>query len=168
MADTLSTQNLDIHAMSLEIDKIIYELNRSQSAGVTAWSQHDLTRLAAYQADLKARHDWMISQPGSPMDAPATHPHTMAVHVFTDGELAAMDNTDINVLIQHYAVMKIELVKSQSSRLMSGLLSHDSRRWTEIWNRINAYIAQVISPSSPRDMPESTPAFEPVQPGLTG
>jgi len=74
----------------------------------------------------------------------------------------------MNDIIEMLALVRDELVNSQSSRSASGLIEFDSIRFLSHVKRIEMYIAEYVNKATPLDMPESSPRAEQSGAGRTG
>ncbi len=166
MATSYKTLNMDIASLCSRMRKFIEEGLKSASANVEAVSEYDVARLDSYLVSITAYKDWFCGVP--PLDCVETHPLEMGCEIHTAEKIEEIENDSIKDYCRIMRIAQIELVDSQSSRLATGLISHDKIRLesfvTKVTNLISEYIKQIL----PLDLPESSPYKPGVGPGLTG
>jgi len=156
--------NMDIAGLVRRLRKFKYEINKSQSAQVTAFRPADATRLQSYLDTLAQYISWMQQQPL--LDLPESAPKDIQL-----GEpevLGAVENEACADLIEHFSVLEIELVNSQSARNSNRLIMHDQQRAEALLQRMDLFLKDYISQIQPIDMPESSPMTAHTGPGRTG
>jgi len=158
------TLNSDIAQLVRRIDRVIKEMQHSQSAGVTMTLEADKVRIEKYKTDLNTQVDTTFAM-GIP-DVPETMPEEIELRVRPED--VEVTNDDFSAVIDQFYVLRGELVNSQSSRLGGGLLPPDHVRAKAILARIDTMFSQFIPAVDPGDFPESTPDIAMVGHGSRG
>lgn len=151
-----SIRNHDIMGLVRRINRFLIEIGKSQSASISGMRQADLGRLKSYQVSLATYKAWIIAQPE--LDLPETHPEDYAIP--DAPEVVASESESIADIAIMLGKMRDELVASQSAQLATGLISHDATRFDAILAKINAFIADYVEPTTPLDLPESSPVVQ--------
>lgn len=153
MADNRKqTCNSDIHSMSRRINRIIAEVNKSQSSAVSATMPFDMVRMRSYITALQRFMDFVVSQPL--LDLPETGPQPIDLPV--DEPMPRVENESAYDVCQYLSIMRDELVGSQSSRLSTNLVKFDYDRASAVITKIGKLLDYVAA-SEPLDLPESSP-----------
>jgi hypothetical protein len=158
------TCNADIAHLWRICNRIIFEAQHSQSAGVTYTIDADLKRTSKNLDDLKVRLE-NVRERGIP-DNPETQPLTMALT--NDPPDIDFENDDLKSVVADVYILRDELVGSQSSRLGGGLIAPDLERVLAMHSRLMLTFAKFIPATDPKDNPESTPSVAMVAAGRTG
>ena len=158
------TCNVDIANLWRILNRLIFEAQHSQSAGVTFTIEADLKRLGKNLSDLRMRLD-NVKERGIP-DNPETQPATITL--LNDPPDVDFENDDLKSVVQDAYVMRDELVGSQSSRLGGGLIPQDLERAYAMHDRIMLTFGKFVPSTDPKDNPESTPSVAMVGAGRTG
>lgn len=159
-----STLNHDISGLVRRLRRFAYEVQKSQSANVSAFKGADADRLRSYLNGLRAYKQWMQAQPI--LDLPESSPREIDL-----GEaeaLPAPDNEAVADLMEHFRLIEVELVNSQSSRNPSRLISHDENRFDALVNKMERFLDDYIMQIQPLDLPESSPLKGHTGQGRTG
>jgi len=157
------TCNTDIYNLVNRINRIIFEMQHSQSAGVTNTIPSDQRRITKYLSDLRTQVNG-TNERGIP-DYSKTHPEQIALKDLPEKEI---ENDDNKGVIDSLYIMRDELVGSQSSRLGGGLLPFDYDKAVEALNRLDHMFGLFIPAISPVDNPESVPSVPLTGHGMQG
>jgi hypothetical protein len=157
------TCNSDIMHITSRINRAIYEMQHSQSAGITNTIEPDRKRMEKAFADLRKHVDSIFSR-GIP-DNVKTQPEQV---VLPDVAEKQIENDDYKAVIDQLYILRDEIIASASSRLGGGFLEPDHIRATEMLNRIDDLFTLFIPAISPVDNPESTPSVAMVGHGRQG
>lgn len=153
---TTSIRNHDIMGLVRRINRFLVEIRKAQSADISGMRQADLSRLKSYQVSLATYKAWVIAQPE--LDLPETHPEDYPIPPAPESDLPENESiADIAIML---GKMRDELIASQSAQLATGLITHDATRFDAILAKINAFIADYVEPTTPLDLPESSPAVD--------
>lgn len=152
-----TTQNDNIVGLHNRINRALVELFKSASANVTDVNTHDFKRTISYLNDLLLYTN-CVTAPTVPLDLPETHPFTHQLR--EDPEIPVIENMMLEDLIMLLVRGRGELVLSQSSRLATGLTSHDEERWRAIMTQAGKFMTDYVSLVTPIDLPESAPSAE--------
>lgn len=158
------TCNADISHLYRRINRLIYEMQHAQSAGVTFTIAADHARITKALADLKVHID-TVRDMGIP-DQPETQPE--AIQLDGGPDEVNLENDDFKAVVDQLYITRDELVGSQSSRLGGGFIPPDHVRADAQLTRINTLFAKFIPATDPKDNPESTPSVAQVGSGRTG
>ena len=146
--------NHDLAGYIARLDKFAFELHKSASSGVTEMNVYDQERLQSYLdalVTLKGHHEAMPR-----LDQPESHGVFM-FDVKEAVEYELVENESINDLLRLFKMIRFEMVNSQSSRLGSGWISHDSLRVDSYVQKCMDYLASYVQIATPLDQPESAP-----------
>lgn len=157
------TCNSDIYHLNARINRIIFEMQHSQSSGIPNTIQADLERITKYISDLRAHVNGVMRR-GIP-DNPKTQPEQIAL---TDLVQKNIENDDHKAVIDQLYIMRDEIIASASSRLGGGFLGPDFRRASAMLDRIDDLFTMFIPAIDPVDAPESTPSVPLTGHGLQG
>ena len=158
------TCNADIAHLWRICNRLIFEAQHSQSAGVTYTIDADLKRTSKNLADLRMRIE-NVKERGIP-DNPETQPLTIVLQ--NDPPEIDFENDDLKSVVSDIYIMRDELVGSQSSRLGGGLITPDYDRALQMYDRVMLTFEKFVPATDPKDNPESTPSVAQVGPGRTG
>jgi hypothetical protein len=158
-----ATYNIDVASIVRRWNRILVELDKSQSSGVSQLITPDLTRLVSYVAAMTAYQAFVVGQPI--LDCPETGPTLMPLQA--DPVIDETENESIFDCIQLVTTARDELKNSQSSRLPTNLMSFDYNRQTSYIAKITALIAY-IQTAEPLDLPKSSPEMAVTGPGQVG
>lgn len=158
------TCNADIAHLYRRVNRVIYEMQHAQSAGVTYTIEADSKRIEKHLSDLKVHLD-TVQEMGIP-DNPETQPILMDLGA--GPEEKNVENDDFKAVIDQLYIFRDELVDSQSSRLGGGLIPPDFTRAEAQLARINILFSKFIPATDPKDNPESTPSVAQVGQGMRG
>ena len=157
------TYNTDVHSIVRRYNRMLVEVNKSQSSGVSFTNPFDVARLTSYVNAMKAYQAFVVAQPL--LDCPETGPTEIALPA--SPPLPVIENESAYDAIQLIEIARDEIAASQSSRMPTNLLSFDYERQTSYLDkvlRLLTYVAQ----SEPLDLPESSPMADVSGPGRTG
>ena len=159
-----STYNCDVDGMVRRINRAIVEMTKSQSGGVSLSISFDVIRWRSYIDGLVTYIDYVTSQPQ--LDLPETHP--LPVTLPTKPVIPQMENESAYDMAVLFDTMREEIANSQSSRMPSGLLSHDEIRVRSYLARASKFITDYITVIDPLDLPDSSPMAPAPTAGLKG
>lgn len=160
----MDVNNHDIVGLYNRINRFLVELNKAVSSQTSEMNEFDQIRLDKYLAAIDAYHGWVIGQPQ--LDLPETAPKLYVLEEVS--EMVVVENESINDIIRILVLCRDELISSQSAREPSGLNTFDSSRLTAIVAKVRAFLDTYIRPTTPLDMPESSPKVETSGSGLVG
>lgn len=161
-----SVFNQDVAGLTERIDEIIYEIAKSQSAGLTDMRSFDRTRLTQYVELLKRYAAWVTDAPD--VDLPETHPRDYPIKYISEAIDDEVENKALRDLIRYLRSLITELTNSQSAKQANGLTTHDKRRFDLVVQKVEAFLTDYVDNTQPIDMPESAPSSEPVESGFMG
>ena len=159
-------QNQDIAGIAERIDEVIFEVARSQSAGLTDLRAPDRVRLSEYIALLNRYAEWVVAAPD--VDLPETHPRDYPITYISADISADFENKALRDLVRYLRSLLTELTNSQSARAASGMTTHDKRRYDLVMTKVAAFLSDYVDNTQPIDMPASAPSSESVVPGYVG
>ena len=159
------TLNHDIAGMYYRMNRFIEEAQKSVSSSVSLTNDFDITRLRSYLDSIDRFHAWVLSVPQ--LDLPETTPRVITLDPGPDTSVV-LESDDLDDVVRMLVLARDELVHCQSSRVGSGFLTPDSQRLTAIVAKIRAFVDNYISPTTPLDLPESSPYSLVSGPGRTG
>ncbi len=151
-APATSTCNIDVHSIYRRYQRILDEVAKSQSSGISQVMPFDVTRIKSYLGSMNAFLDFVVDQPL--LDCPETGPMEMPLP--TRRPVQPIENESAYDLMQLIAIARDEVANSQSSRVPTNLVKFD-------YDRQKAYLAKVnklleyIAAAEPLDLPESSP-----------
>jgi len=164
------TFNLHIAAICRYIARYTEEISKSASAGVTALSTADKTRLNSYMSDMRIYIEWVwnlqADDDGGFLDLPESHPTSILVPIVDP--VGEMENNALIDIVVYLKTLYVEAMSAQSSRLGAGLIGHDYERFLAILDTIDSYIETFVAATSPQDLPESSPRSLMPTKGKTG
>jgi hypothetical protein len=148
------TYNHDVVGVWNRINRFAEEAQKAQSSNVSLTNSFDIARLKSYLDSIDRYHDWIKAQPQ--LDLPETTPRLYQLEDWVDASLM-IENDDLDDIVRMFFLARDEIVNSQSSRLGSGLLKPDSDRLTAVVAKARAFIMDYVEPTTPLDLPESSP-----------
>ena len=147
----MQVSNIHIAGLMNRIVLFRHELDQSVSQKVHSFRAPDITRFKSYLEALKTYHDHVMDQ--DPLDLPHWHDRLMeAKDLPTPIETENPSLIDIIFLLE---AMYIELAKSQSNDLATGLVIYDSERFVKQYTNLVAFVDDFVLVSTPLDMPEN-------------
>lgn len=160
------TQNLDVAGISSRLSRFMSEALKCQSANVAHVMIHDLSRLYSYLAACRTYKQWIIANPQ--LDTPEFHPRNIETDCPSLPAIDAVENESIKDWVRLAYALHYEMVNSQSSRMSTGLISHDARRFDDIIAKMENFLKDYVETTLPVDLPETVPLRNSVTPGNTG
>jgi len=157
--------NHDLVGYVARLDRFAEEAHKSASSSVSEVNAFDIQRLKDYLGALKALKAHQESQPQ--LDLPESH-QKFSYEVAEAIEAADVENESINDMLNLFKVLRFELLNSQSARLGSGWMVHDSKRCDSLIAKMESLIANYIEVATPLDLPESSPQEAVSGPGKLG
>lgn len=145
--------NHDVAGCYYRMNRFIEEVNLSVSSGVSLTGEFDIARLKSYLDSIDRYHAWVKQQPQ--LDLPETSPREIVLDA--PPVATEVENDDLADVARMLTLARDELTNSQSSRLGSGLTTHDSNRLTSVVAKVRAFLLDYIVPTTPLDLPESSP-----------
>lgn len=158
-----STYNTDVHSIVRRYNRMIVELVKSQSSGVSLTNPFDVARLTSYVDAMSNYQNFIVSQPL--LDCPETGPTEMPLP--PNAEVPIIENESLADAISLIEIARDEIANSQSSRMPTNLLSFDYERQSAYLSKIHR-LMEYIAKSEPLDLPESSPMAAVSGRGLTG
>jgi hypothetical protein len=156
--------NHDIAGLYRRLNRFINELVKSESAASSQVNTFDQARLQSYLDAIRTYQSWVVGQPA--LDLPETHP---TEYQLEDAPVVpAMENESVWDVINLLVLTREELVNGQSARMASNLNEFDNTRLTAVIDKAQAFLTSYIQPTTPLDLPESSPMRELTGPGKTG
>ena len=149
--------NLDVWGMARRLDRMSFELRRSQSADLpNCLLVSDRVRLLAYIADFRKHLGYVAAQPMP--DTPESHGRFSLPIPLADDSPAAneIENDDVASILYQMEVYRVEMLGCQSGRLVQGLMAFDLKRMFDGLDRLENFVTYVAE-TQPSDRPESTP-----------
>lgn len=162
-APATTTYNIDVASIVRRWNRIVVELDKSQSSAISFMMPFDLTRASSYLQSMTDYQAFVVSLPI--LDCPETGPMEMPLP--SDPTVAVTENDSLYDMIQLAMIARDEVKNSQSARLPTNLVSFD-------YTRQQAYILKLtqligfISTSPNQDLPESSPMAASTGPGNRG
>lgn len=153
------TYNSDIVSLSDKYNRFIAEAGLSRSANGHIVNEADLKRFNAYLAGIIRLQGWIMSVPV--LDLPATSPRKYCLSMITD--VPEMESDGIRMLVRLLELARDELIRSQSSRMATGLNLYDNERLTTINEKIQMLLDTVNEDGA--DYTESAPTVPMVSSG---
>jgi len=160
------TQNLDVAGLCSRLSRFMCEALKCQSANAAYVMQHDLRRLYSYLEGSKTYKAWIVANPQ--LDTPEFHPRLIDTSCPALPAIDAVENESIKDWARLAYVCHYELVNSQSSRMSSGLISHDAKRFDDVIVKMQNFLAEYVEVTLPLDLPETVPMRNSVTPGNLG
>jgi len=160
------TLNMDIAGLVTRMHRFIDEALKCQSANAAAVMEYDYTRLESYLAAAINYKNWLTAVPQ--LDCPESHPLQLSVSLPQMDDVEAVENESIKDWARLMLIAITELMNSQSSRMSSGLVSHDQMRFDAFMTKLNNFLTEYVQVTLPLDLPESIPQAPGVTPGRTG
>lgn len=151
----MNVQNHDIVNLVEKLDRFSREIKMSQSAHVSQLGGADRERLDSYLAALEYLVAWIAKMPA--LDLPESHPRGYEVSEVSAVVLDEVENEHIKVILRLFDLARYELIKSQSSRLASGLIGFDHKRFIASVDKVKAFLVEFVDMATPLDLPESSP-----------
>jgi len=158
-----STYNTDVHSIVRRYNRMIVEVLKSQSSGLSYTLPFDVNRLTAYVTAMEEYLKFVVGQPL--LDCPETGPTEMPLPEAPS--IAMIENESSYDVLQLVEIARDEISNSQSARMPTNLVSFDYDRQMSYLGKIRALLAYVAK-AEPLDMPESSPMAEMSGPGNLG
>lgn len=160
------TQNLDIAGISSRLSRFMFEALKCQSANVAHVNEHDLRRLYSYLTGAKTHKAHVIASPQ--LDTPEFHPRDIKTECPSLPAIDAVENESIKDWARLAYALHYEMVNSQSSRMSTGLISHDAKRFDDITDKMTNFLKDYVEKILPLDLPETVPQRDSVSSGNIG
>jgi hypothetical protein len=160
------TLNHDVAGIVRRQVRFVKEALKSQSANTFHVMEYDIARLEAYLSACDAYKSHVVGEPQ--IDCPETHPSKVGLELPEIGSVDSIENESISDWARLVLISAYELMDSQSSRMASGLISHDSTRYDLLSAKLKSLVENYIKTQLPLDTPESVPSVESVSNGNQG
>jgi hypothetical protein len=147
-----STMNIDVHSIVRRYNRMLVEIAKSQSSGISQVMPFDVTRIRANLSAMRAQLDFVVAQPL--LDCPETGPMEMPLPPMP--AVTPIENESAYDLMTLLEVARDEIANSQSSRIPSNLVKFDYDRQVAYLTKANNLLAYVEG-NEPLDLPESSP-----------
>ena len=143
-------QNVDIVLLVTQAMRFCEEFSNSASASRDETTQHDIARMRDSLGFFTSRFAVFKSEPE--LDTPHYHPH--ATDVPTWPVLGAVQNADVQGVINNWAMLITEIANCGSAERSSGFSPADSRRVDAILQKI-AILIDTIESDPEVDLPDA-------------
>jgi len=147
-----TTMNIDVHSIVRRYNRMLVEIAKSQSSGISQVMPFDVIRITSYVNAMRAQLDFIVAQPL--LDCPETGPMEMPLPPMPN--VTPIENESAYDLMTLLEVARDEMANSQSGRIPSNLVKFDYDRQIAYLTKINNLIAY-INVNEPLDFPESSP-----------
>lgn len=147
-----STYNIDVHSIVRRYNRILEEIARSQSSGVSFTNPFDVNRIASYVVAMRNFQNFVVAQPL--LDCPETGPTEIALP--ENPRMPVLENESMMDVINLVEIARDEVANSQSARMPTNLLKFDKDRQDSYLGKIEQLMMYIAS-SEPLDLPESSP-----------
>lgn len=158
-----TTYNIDVHSIVRRYNRVLYEVAKAQSSGVSFTNPFDVTRLMSYISSMRNFQAWIVSQPL--LDCPETGPTEMDLP--ENPKMPMLENESMMDVINLIEIARDEVSNSQSARMPTNLIKFDYDRQQSYLAKIEQLLTYVAS-SEPLDLPESSPMADVTGPGRIG
>lgn len=158
------TNNHDVLGLYNRINRFIVELYKSVSSQSSEVNEFDQVRALTYLDAIDRFHDWITAQPQ--LDLPETSPRIYMLDAPPIWD--STENESVNDIIRLFELARDELINSQTSRDGSNIKGFDSERFRNIVEKTRKFITDYVQPTTPLDLPESSPKRESSGSGETG
>jgi len=158
-----TTMNIDVHSIVRRYNRMLQEIAKSQSSGISQVMPFDVVRITSYIAAMNAQLDFIVAQPL--LDCPETGPMEMALPPLP--MVTPIENESAYDLMQLLEIARDEVANSQSSRIPSNLVQFDYTRQKNYLQKATNLL-NYISTNEPLDLPESSPMVAMSGRGQTG
>ena len=158
-----STYNIDVHSIVRRYNRILEEIARSQSSGVSFTNPFDVNRIASYVIAMRNFQNFVVAQPL--LDCPETGPTEIPLPEYP--RMPVLENESMMDVINLIEIARDEIANSQSSRMPTNILKFDKDRQDSYLAKIEQLMVYVAS-SEPLDLPESSPMQDVTGPGRQG
>lgn len=158
-----TTFNIDVHSIVRRYNRILFEVAKAQSSGVSFTNPFDVQRLQSYISSMRNFQSWIVTQPL--LDCPETGPTEMDLP--ENPKMPMLENESMMDVINLIEIARDEVSNSQSARMPTNLLVFDHARQESYLSKIEQLLAYVAS-SEPLDLPESSPMMDVTGPGRMG
>jgi len=158
-----TTYNLDVFGVQRRYNRIIVELTKAVSSGVSLTNSFDVARAQSYLKAMGSYLKWAHEEPK--LDCPETGPTEQQLQA--NPPIPAIENESLYDLMQLVVIARDELCNSQSARNPFGIIDFDYTRQTTYLAKMTSLIDFIIA-NEPLDLPESSP-MDPISgPGQQG
>jgi len=158
-----TTYNIDVHSIVRRYNRVLFEVSKSQSSGVSFTNAFDVNRLMSYISSMRNFQSWIVSQPL--LDCPETGPTEMDLP--ENPKMPMLENESMMDVINLIEIARDEISNSQSARLPTNLIKFDYDRQQSYLAKIEQLLSYVAA-SEPLDLPESSPMMDVTGPGRMG
>lgn len=159
-----STSNHDVLGLDNRLNRFIKEVQDSNSANTSQYTDADKIRLKTYTGAFIQYIDWVIDQPT--LDLPESFPRSYDFDQLNPAK--QLENEMVNDVVNMFTNLQTEVRNSQSATASNNYLMHDVLRWKAVITKINNYIDNYADAVTPLDLPESSPQNPGVTPGQGG
>jgi hypothetical protein len=147
-----STYNIDVHSIVRRYNRMLVEVNKSQSSGISFTIPFDVTRLRSYIAALSNYLAFIVAQPL--LDCPETGPTEIPLP--PPPVMPTIENESAMDAINLIEIARDEIANSQSARMPTNLMTFDFERQKSYLAKIGKLL-DYVAISEPLDLPESSP-----------
>lgn len=157
------TYNIDVHSCARRYNRMIVEVTRSQSSGISYALPFDMARVKAYIAQMQGFLAYIVAQPL--LDCPETGPTLIPMP--ENPVIPPIENESAMDLVHLIEIARDEIGNSQSSRMPTNLIKFDYDRQMSYLAKMQTLLTYVEK-AEPLDLPESSPMMPVSGPGARG
>ena len=148
-----AVNNHDVVNLLDMVARYSYEVYKSVSSSVAHLNEFDRTRLLSYLDAIDFFHDHILAQ--KLLDIVESHPRNWELEPFP--VVTDVENDVSNQILRLFSVIYEELSNSQSARMASSLISHDSARLRSYVDKVRKFVLDYADKVLPADLPETSP-----------
>jgi len=149
--------NINVASLNRLMNRMIFEVNSSASAGIEYIKQPDLDRIYAYLLRYEKEVDH--AEKMKDYDMPETKNWVETLE--TPEAYEETENEYINLILSFLNRWRGETMTSQSSKQQLGLIPPDVKRERSYLALLRDMLKSVVEPTQPGDFPASSPQEQP-------
>lgn len=158
-----TTYNIDVHSIVRRYNRMLFEIAKAQSSGVSFTNPFDVARLTSYINSMRNFQAFIVSQPL--LDCPETGPTEMDLP--ENPKMPTLENESMMDVINLVEIARDEISNSQSARMPTNLIKFDFDRQQSYLGKVEQLLSYVAA-AEPLDLPESSPMSDTTGPGRMG
>lgn len=158
-----TTYNTDVHSIVRRYNRMLVEIMKSQSSGISQTMPFDLVRVKSYLISMRKYIEFIVGEPL--LDCPETGPTEMPLP--TPPKVDEIENESAYDVLMLITIARDELASSQSARIPTNLVKFDYDRQVAYLTKITNLVSY-IEDAEPLDLPESSPMMAVSGSGRTG
>ena len=158
-----TTYNTDVHSIFRRYNRMLVEIMKSQSSGISQTMPFDLVRVKSYLIAMRRYIEFIVGEPL--LDCPETGPTEIPLP--PTPKVDVVENESAFDVMQLILIARDELANSQSARIPTNLVKFDYDRQIAYLTKITNLVLY-IEAAEPLDLPESSPNASVSGPGRTG